>query len=238
MPLVSQVADTLLSDLAPLDARAAQALGRTPASLMPALAPSDFGARHQARVRALTRLDGVTPEPGETVLAAALRERLASDVALAEIGFTAALLAPLATPVHEVREVFDTLPSDDWPAIEAHLWLVPGALRDYASTLRGAPRVAPLRQVLGVAAQCEKWVDPDRDDFYRRLVAQHPELVPAADTASEATAAFAAFLRTELALRAPEARRRGPRALHRDGAGLPRRRRRPAGDLPRSAGRS
>ncbi|HEY2273835.1 MAG TPA: DUF885 domain-containing protein [Jatrophihabitantaceae bacterium] len=204
MPLVSQVADTLLADLAPLDPTAAQALGRQPASLMPQLAPSDFGARHQALVRALTRLEGVSVEPAEMVLAAALRERLTSDIALAEAGFTSSLLAPLATPVHSVREVFDTLPSDDWPAIGAHLRQVPGALRDYASTLRGAARVAPVRQVLGVAEQCSKWVDPGRDDFYRRLVAQHPDLLPAADAASEATELFATFLREELALRAPE----------------------------------
>jgi hypothetical protein len=205
MPLVSQVADTLLADLAPLDPAAAEALGRRPASLMPQLAPSDFGARHQAMVRALTRLDGIPVEPAETVLAAALHERLTADIALAEVGFTSSLLAPLATPVHAVREVFDTLPADDWPAIEAHLRQVPGALRDYASTLRGAPRVAPLRQVRGVAEQCSRWVDPGGDDFYRRLVAQHPDLLPAADAASEATALFAAFLRDELALRAPEA---------------------------------
>jgi uncharacterized protein (DUF885 family) len=138
-----------------------------------------------------------------------LRERLASELALYDAGFTTALLAPLATPVHAVREVFDTLPRDDWDAIGEHLRLVPDALRDYAETLRSAPRVVAVRQVLGAAAQCEKWVDPARDDFYRRLVAPRPELLPAAEAASAATAAFAEFLRGGLA----------PHAPHQDAAG-------------------
>jgi uncharacterized protein (DUF885 family) len=202
---VTQIADQLLADLAPLDSAAAEALGRQPATLMPQLAPSDFGARHQAMVRALAKLDDTVPSsPAETVLAAALTERLTSDIALDDAGFTTALLAPLATPVHAVREVFDTLPAGDWAAIEAHLQQVPGALHDYANTLRSAPRVVAARQVTGAADQCEKWVDPKRDNFYRRLVAEQPALRPAADAASEATLQFAHFLRDELLVRAPE----------------------------------
>jgi uncharacterized protein (DUF885 family) len=203
---VTQIADQLLAELAPLDPVAAQALGRQPVSLMPHLAPSDFGARHQAMVRALAKLADPSPASrSETVLAAALRERLTSDIALDDAGFTTASLAPLATPVHAVREVFDTLPADDWEAIGAHLRLVPGALRDYANTLRSSHRVVAARQVAGAAAQCEKWVDPERDDFYRTLVARQPALLSSAQTASEATLQFAAFLREELLPRAPEA---------------------------------
>jgi uncharacterized protein (DUF885 family) len=203
---VTEVADALLTDLAPLDPTAAEALGQRPVSLMPQLAPSDFGARHQAMVRALGRLDdAAASSPSETVLAAALRERLTSDIALDDVGFTTALLAPLATPVHAIREVFDTLPADDWDAIGAHLRQVPGTLRDYANTLRSAPRVVAARQVAGAADQCEKWVDPERDNFYRRLVADQPALGAAAETASEATMQFAGFLREALLPRAPEA---------------------------------
>jgi uncharacterized protein (DUF885 family) len=196
------VADDLLVALAPLDPEAALARGDTPDDLMPRLAPEHFAQRRGGRADALRRL--APPDDAADPLAAVLRERLGSDLALDDAGFTRALLAPLATPVHAVREVFDKLPADDQAAIGRHLELVPGALRDYAATLSAAPRVVPRRQVLGAAAQCAKWVDPARDDFYRRLVADRPELDAAADRASAATDEFATFLREQLLPRAPE----------------------------------
>jgi len=206
-----EIADRLLADLAPIDTDAAEALGTTPASLMPALAPADFATRHEAYLRAeqaLTRLDA---DPAEPVLAAALRERVASELALDDAGFTTALLAPLATPVHAVREVFDKLPREsdaDWERIAEHFAQVPVALQAYAATLRESARrghVVAARQVLGAAAQCERWIGPD--DFYGRLAASGPDdprLAAGAEDATRATAEFAAFLRRELLPLAPE----------------------------------
>ena len=206
-----EIADRLLADLAPIDTDAAEALGTTPASLMPALAPADFATRHEAYLRAeqaLTRLDA---DPAEPVLAAALRERVASELALDDAGFTTALLAPLATPVHAVREVFDKLPREsdaDWERIAEHFAQVPAALQAYAATLRESARrghVVAARQVLGAAAQCERWIGPD--DFYGRLAASGPDdprLAGGAEQATRATAEFAAFLRRELLPLAPE----------------------------------
>ncbi|MGN6327214.1 DUF885 domain-containing protein [Pseudolysinimonas sp.] len=190
-----EVADRLLEDLAPLDPTAAETLGRTPERVMPLVAPEHFAARHEAASRALAALGD-----DDSVLATVLRERLSSDLALDDAGFTTALLAPLATPVHAIRGVFDEV-APEQRADE--LARVPEALRDYAETLRTAPRVVAARQVLGAAEQCETWVDPARDDFYTRLVADQPELRGLADAASEATREFAAFLRTELLPRAP-----------------------------------
>jgi uncharacterized protein (DUF885 family) len=78
-------------------------------------------------------------------------------------------------------------------------------LRDAAE--RG--NVTSVRQVLGAAAQCEKWIGPD--DFYHRMVAgvPLPGLADGAEAATRATASFARFLRTELA----------PLARHSDGVG-------------------
>jgi uncharacterized protein (DUF885 family) len=196
------VADELLAALAPLDPDAALARGDTPDDLMPKLAPEHFAQRREASEQALRRLDSSS---AGGPLAAVLRERLRSDLALDDAGFTRALLAPLATPVHAVRGVFDKLPGDDWAAIGRHLDLVPEVLRDYAATLATSARVVPRRQVLGAAAQCAKWVDPARDDFYRRLVSSRPGLRGAAERASEATDEFATFLRKQLLPRAPEA---------------------------------
>lgn len=209
---VTQVADDYLGDLAGLEPRAAQALGRTPGSLIPDLSPQAFERRHAATVRAAARLAAVEPAGfRDRVLREALAERLAGDVALHEVGFTTALLAPLATPVHRVRQTFDNLPADDWAAIGDELARVPAALRDYAATLTAAAErghVVARRQVLAVAAQCDGWVG---DRFYPSLVAPagSPSLARPADAAAEATAAFAAFLRDDLL----------PRAGTRDGVG-------------------
>lgn len=197
-----EVADRLLEDLAPLDPTAAETLGRTPERFMPLLAPEHFADRHDAASRALTALGD-----DDSVLATVLRERLASDLALDDAGFTTALLAPLATPVHAIRAVFDDLEPERWAA---ELALVPEALRDYAETLRTAPRVVAARQVLGAAEQCATWVDPSRDDYYTRLVADRPDLRALADAASRATHDFAEMLRTELLPRAPRQDAVGP----------------------------
>lgn len=209
----TEIADRLLADLAPVDPDAAEALGRRPDVVMPALGPADFAIRTQARRTALASLHtSGSSVSSETVLAAALEERLTSELALSEIGFTTALLAPLATPVHHVREVFDNLPhetSEQWGRVGENLALVPGALADYAETLRrsaAAGKVVAARQVLTAAEQCERWVDPDRDDFYGALAsdpAAPSSLVASAARATAATQAFAAFLRTELLPQAP-----------------------------------
>lgn len=208
-----QVADQLLDDLAPVDPEAAGARGASPAVVMPALAPEDFDRRHAARQRALRSLESCEPaNEQDRVLKVVMDERLSSELALEESGFTRALLAPLATPIHQVREVFDNLPHDspaDWQRIAEHLVLVPSALEDYASTLRESAargHVVAARQVRVAAEQCERWVGSARDDFYRSLVAQAPDVASlsrAADEATSATLRFAHFLRTELLPLAP-----------------------------------
>lgn len=215
-----EVADRLLQELAPVDPDAAAAMGAQPESIMPLLAPADFAARRSARERALRALGAAgavgAPSQDDAVLASALSERLASELALDDCGFTRSLLAPLATPVHQVREVFDALPrvsADDWSRVSEHLVRVPSALRDYAATLRESAahgHVVSRRQVACAAAQCEQWIGAD--DYYGQLAASGPDdagLVSAAAAATEATAGFARFLRGELL----------PLARERDGVG-------------------
>lgn len=203
------VADRLLDDLAPLDPLAAGARGTPPERIMPELSVDAFDARRAARTAALGRLRGVTATtPAGRVLGRALEERLVSELALEDSGFTRSLIAPLATPAHQVREVFDALPHEtpeEWARVGAHLGLVSSALEAWAATLRhaaGAGHVASRRQVLVLADQCERWVAPGGDDFYRRLVASGPEnpaLRRGAEQASAATAGFVRFLREDLA---------------------------------------
>lgn len=202
-------ADRYLAGLARLDPKAAQAIGETPEIVMPALSPDAFAARHELAA-SVSDVDTASP------LGAALAERTASDAALYEAGFTTRLLAPLATPVHRVRDVFDDLPTEtehDWAVVAANLVRVPDALADYAATLRASAargHVVPQRQIRAVAAQCASWVDPARDDFYPALARRYPgedalaaRLTSAAAAAARATADFAAFLTGELAAHAP-----------------------------------
>ncbi len=210
MSTVTEVADDYLRSLAELDPQAAQALGRTPELLFPDLSPDGFAAR--AELARSTRGRAAAADaagPGEPALRAALVERLGSDIDLYDEGFTTRLLAPLATPVHLTRQVFDVLPSsteDDWAGIARHLRALPNALRQYEATLRDSAKHGnrvSRRQILAVAKQCSTWIGPD--DFYGTLVARYPghhltgELAAAAGMASAATGAFAEFLRADLA---------------------------------------
>lgn len=181
------VADRLLRDLAPVDPTAAAAICQEPDSIMPRLVPEDLSARRVAKERALRAMDAAESGLGE-LLSIALTERLASEIALDECGFTRSLLAPLATPLHQVWEVFDELPrraTDDWQRIATHLQMMPDALVAYARTLRESAadeHVVTRRQVLGVASH--RW--------------DIAGLEAAASAATGATAQFAAFLREEL----------------------------------------
>ncbi len=216
------VADRYLADLATTDGDAAALLGREPTSLLPQTSPDAFDNREAAARRAaaaLVGLDTADPadpaDPADRALALALGERTASEIALYDRGFTPRLLAPLATPVHLVRETCDDLPTEtvaDWETVDRALREVPAALAGYAATLRRAADrgllVAP-RQIAGVVAQCRTWIDPAGDDFYGRLVAgaDVPEpvrrsLAAGAVAATTATADFAAGLERDLLPRA------------------------------------
>ncbi|MEU4781343.1 DUF885 domain-containing protein [Micromonospora sp. NPDC023633] len=215
MTTITEVADRYLDALAELDPQAAEAAGRTPDSHFADLSPDGFAARAELARDTATAAAGASADgTAQRALAGALRDRLASEVDLYDAGFTTRLLAPLATPVHLVRQVFDNLPRDtarDWAVVAAHLRRVPAALGQYAETLRrsaGRGHLVARRQVLAVADQCTAWVTSD--DFYGRLVAGGPdgtlagELAAGARSAAAATADFAAFLRTELAPRATD----------------------------------
>ena len=209
---VTAVADAYLLELAAADPDAAAAAGLEPVSALPGFAPDDFDRQLAAADRAATELAAATPSgPAEATLAAALGERLAAEIALDDAGFTQALLAPLATPVHRIRQVFDALPratDADWDYLGAQLDGVPAALAGYRATLtRSADRgsVVAARQIRTVAGQCRQWIEAD--DYYGGLAAAAPDsrqrlVGTAAERASAATLAFAEFLTGDLLPRA------------------------------------
>ncbi|WP_223692932.1 DUF885 domain-containing protein [Leifsonia poae] len=227
MSAVRELADRYLAVLAQHEPAAAQALGRAASDRL-----GDFSADWAVEKRALQEttlaaVDATDPGSLEGVdrnLHAAFRERLASDIALFDTGFTPRLLAPLATPVHEIREAFDdlvvTADSRGDEAI-ARLARVPEALEQLRGRLEWARAeggrggfsgtgVAARRQVVEVADQIAAWIDPERVDYFPSIPGdgldprRRDALTAAADDATGAFAAFERYLRDELAPLAPE----------------------------------
>lgn len=202
-----QAADSYVRRRAAIDPEAAAALGESVDCALPDLSWEAFAARADVDRQALALLPGDPADP----LGRALFERLGSETALYDCGFTTSLLAPLATPVHGLRQIFDDLPDrteQDWERIAEHLSAAAQGYADYARTLttsaRRGGRIA-ARQVSTVADQVASWIDPGGTDFYRRLVgrhrgaaALHRRLTDHADRVSAAAADFVGHLRTEL----------------------------------------
>jgi uncharacterized protein (DUF885 family) len=213
MTTITDVADAYLAALADIDPHAADVVGRPSASRFGDLSPDGYAARADLDRRTLTAARAATAHTtAERALRAALLDRLESDLALHDCGFATRLLAPLATPVHLTRQVFDRLPrttEDDWTVVADHLAGLGDALDAYAATLWAAAdrgHVVARRQVLAVADQATSWITSD--DFYGRLVAGYPggrlddRLAAGAASAVAATGRFIEFLRTGLAPRA------------------------------------
>ncbi|WP_430789081.1 DUF885 domain-containing protein [Actinoplanes sp. G11-F43] len=179
------------------------------------LSPEGFEARAELIRRTINDLDVTEPEhESEDVAKDAMLERLGLQLAQHDAGYAATDINVITSGLHEMRMVFDVMPAEGEEAvgnIAARLQAFPEALRQYRRTLlegAGSDRVSARAQLLAVADQCDAWTDPARDDFFhglaRRLSASGAlagELERGAAAATEATAAFGAFLRDELAPR-------------------------------------
>jgi uncharacterized protein (DUF885 family) len=196
------IADAYLRARATVDPDHADALGQTPASRIPDFTPGAFAHRRAADDAALAALPGCRGP-----LAATLTERVGAEVALDEVGFTRRLLAPLATPIHQIRQVFDDLPTateQDRTQVRRHLAEVPAAVAGLQETLRAEAargNVVARRQVLIVADQCDRWVS---DGFFATVLPADASATAPRERAAAAIAGFAGFLRTEVAPQAAE----------------------------------
>jgi uncharacterized protein (DUF885 family) len=226
MSAVRAIADRYLETLAPHEPAAAQALGRQAADRLQDFSPEWAEARRALDASVADELRALDPaglDAADRPLHAAMLERLDSDVSLFDTGFTPRLLAPLATPVHFVREAFDdTLVTADeaGDAVLARLSAVPSTMTDLRRRLEwsrdqgelgrfSGGGVAGLTQVTVVADQIASWIDPDGMDYFGSLRTQGLDASRAERLASLVAAATAAFsdferfLRTELAPAAP-----------------------------------
>ncbi|QYH35561.1 DUF885 domain-containing protein [Salinibacterium sp. M195] len=218
---VRAIADEYVEARAAHEPASAQALGLAASERLPDFSASWADGRRaldEATAAKLSALDAATIATGDRALHAALSERLGSDIALFDTGFTPRLLAPLATPVHEVREAFDdTLitPDDAGDAILERLASVPSALADlrgryeWARAEGAAGRFSgggvATRMQIGLAAnQIASWIDPAGMAYFDNLAtanldgARQQRLEKAAADATRAFADLESFLRTDL----------------------------------------
>ncbi|MEG3633348.1 DUF885 domain-containing protein [Micromonospora palythoicola] len=177
------------------------------------LSPDGYAARAELARRTLAALGTIEPETeAERTAREAMQERLGLELDLYDAGETTSEVSVITSGLHEIRMVFDLMPTDGEQAranLAARLNLFPHALEEYKTTLREAAtagRVSSRTQLIEVAKQCDVWVDPDGDNVFHGLVerlgeegALGSELRRGAAAATAATAEFGQFLRSELA---------------------------------------
>src|SRR3954452_18439547 len=130
--------------------------------------PDGWAARLELQQTTLRRLDQVVPQrPGDRIAIEVMRERITAERDLIESGEYHRWLTVMNSHHEYIREVFDFMPREsveDWQNVRARLSAVPEALdRLRASFVYAAERgqVAPRRQSVACAAQCDVWGSPD-----------------------------------------------------------------------------
>ncbi|ONI87225.1 hypothetical protein ALI22I_22520 [Saccharothrix sp. ALI-22-I] len=181
--------------------------------------PEGHAVRRELAQRALAAVTAAEPaDKSEADAKAVFQERIGLEVELHEAGLMEGNLNVIASPVQSLREIFDLMPTetaDDWAVIAKRLTAMPDAvanLRTGFSYAADKGHVSALRQVTRVAEQCDKWAGRSGgQSFFAGLIADAPvdgalrtELEAGAKAAAEAYGDLAAFLRTDLASRAPK----------------------------------
>jgi len=222
---VDTVADQYVATFAALDPLAATSIGIAGHDHeMTDLSPAGHDARVSAARATLRELDALEPaDDVDRITLAAMRERLGLDVELHEAGEHLRDLNNIASPVQNLRDVFDIMATGDIPAwenIAARLNALPHAVDGYVESLRaGAARglVPAVRQVAEGAHQAAELAAAD--SFFVQLVTGEAaaavldessacslvraELERGAAASREAYGRLAQFLRDELAPQAP-----------------------------------
>jgi uncharacterized protein (DUF885 family) len=186
------------------------------------LSPAGGAAVSEVRRTTLSELAAATPvDDVDRVTIAAMTERLQ----LAEDRYAAGLdemaLNVLASPLQDVRDVFDVMPQatlDDWRVFATRMGKIPAALESDQESLllaRERGQVAPLRQVQACATQSRALTADD--GYFAKLVTDaavgdepldgdvKEALASSAGAAAAAYGSMADWLERELLPHAPEA---------------------------------
>ncbi|MFI7104183.1 DUF885 domain-containing protein [Streptomyces sp. NPDC050161] len=213
MSALNALADRYMDEMAVLDPCLASMIGIAgQEQRLTDFGPQAAQARTELARRTLKALEAA-PVTGdaERIAAAVLRERLATEVALADAGAYATLLDTLDGPVQRIRQTLGLLDQGAdtaWEALLARLRAVAATLaglRESLQAARRAGRIAPRRQVIRNAQDCR-----DMRQYLAGLPAGHGDgalraaLEEAAAAANQALTGFAAYLSQELAPHAPQ----------------------------------
>jgi uncharacterized protein (DUF885 family) len=218
---VDRIADTYLDRSLALHPTKATRIGIPGYDhLLTDYSPEGIAARAELDRATLADLDGVVPEDAiDRVSVEAIRERLGVSVDLADSGADESDLNVIASPVQDVRSIFDLMPTqtaEQWATIAARLRAVPQAMQGYARSLASAAArsdISPRRQVESVTAQCTSY--GSEGGFFANFAetasaaSDLPEaLVTEVRAAAQAAAGgyleLARFLQEELLPKAPE----------------------------------
>ncbi|MFV0452906.1 MAG: DUF885 domain-containing protein [Propioniciclava sp.] len=173
--------------------------------LLDDLSPAGHAAVDEQNRRTLAALAQTeVVDAVDQVTVAALRDRLGLAVEGYQAGDHLRDLNTIASPLQEVRDVFDLMPTasaDDWATVARRLAALPDALSGYAATLRegiGTGIVPAERQVRAARITAAHHADPASSFFTALIAAARPDGdVPgaalAADLAAGAARARAAF---------------------------------------------
>ncbi len=213
---VDAIADAYLTDSSALDPIAATMMGVIGHDAeLPDLSPDGLAARSDLRRRTLAALGGASPvDSCDRITIAALREELTVAELIHETGVDESRLNNIASPVQEVRDVFDLMGTDSvegWSTIATRLAAIPDALTGYIASLRVAAArgdVSAQRQVHAGIVESGKNVGPA--GFFASFTAAaavdgrplpatlQADLARAGAAASDAYAELASVLREEL----------------------------------------
>ena len=222
---IDAIADAYVQTFARLNPFAATAMGLSGYDhLVTDLSPAGWAAQADAARDVLARLEGQEPvDEVDRVTLAAMRERIGLELELHAADEWIGQLNNIASPVQELRDIFDLMPTstpEHWENVAARLLGLPQAAAGVIESLRLAAsrgRVAPRRQVDECVTQAEELAGPT--SFFTKLVngpaanaalddsaacqAVRRDLEEGAAAARSAYADLAAFLRDELAPQAP-----------------------------------
>ncbi|MGY0389231.1 DUF885 domain-containing protein [Nocardioides sp. WG-D5] len=182
---------------------------------LPDLSPDGMQAVEDLNRAAYADVAAIKPvDEREQVAKEAFLERVGLDIEFAEAQLDRKFVSVISSGIHNLREVFDLMPTDtedDWAAIGSRLAGMPDAVAGYTATLReeaAAGRVSATAQYAKVADQILGWTgQKGAGDFFSGLVARAPEATPAslraeleasAAKANEAFAEFGRFMADDL----------------------------------------
>lgn len=210
---IDALCDAYVDDFCALDPLTATEIGVAGhEGEMTDFSPAGFDARAALTRAAVAAVEAATPvDDREAAARDAFLERTRLEIELEEAGVSRSRMSVLWSPLHQVREVFDLMPTEGEEAvaaIAARLAAVTAALEGLRVTLADEARkgnVVAARQYAEVAEQVRRWTGQagDAGDFFLGLVDRievedRTELRALAGAASAATAAFGLFLSDEL----------------------------------------